>query len=149
MRKFILLFLVSILLAGCFFPRHSKDDLTFNVQNNCTYPVTTFYERENLTKFVDNLAPNSRAHYMEGHTRKENESYEEKKEEHFDTTKSKISIIYPDGHEEIFTLKEFAAKADAQTGKDGRGSWTLTLCPDNENPPPPGEMIRPSPPSSY
>ena len=149
MRKFILLFLVSILLAGCFFPRHGRDELYFIVQNNCTYPVTSFYERKNLSKIVDNLAPNSSSDYMTSYSRKHTESYEDKKKEHFDTTKNKIGIIYPDGHEEIFTLKEFAEKADKQMAQKGKAGWILTLCPDNENPPPPGEIIYPSPPSSY
>lgn len=118
MRKFILLFLVSILLAGCFFPRDSfHDELDFIVQNNCTYPVSSFYEWEDLSRFDQYVEPNSIAPYTRTDRRKPSEAYEDGIKRILDKAEDKIGIIYPDGHEEIFTLKEFAEKADTQMEK--------------------------------
>ena len=113
-----------------------------NVKNNCNYPVSVTYKsllskvsKENYLKIPPGFEYLGAGMLYVGC----NESEEEAIERCYsadESVQNNFHILYPGGCEEVLSSREFAAKADAQTGKDGRGSWTLTLCPDNENPPP-------------
>ena len=150
MREIIIFCFCCLLLSACCFDGR-MDSFEFIVKNNCNYTVSSIYKRplskitkEDYPKIPPGFETIDGGRFHIGCY----DDYEEIEKRH-NSFGNTIHILYPGGHEEILTTREFAAKADAQTGKEGRGFWTLTLCPDNENPPPPGEMIWPSPSSSY
>ena len=152
MKKIFFYLLFNFSLSACLLPEPKLDPLKFVIQNNCTYSISVAFLNYDVESIVEYKAvmPNSTFEDELLLARNSsNKTYTDNEKNFFIYSKSKVNIKYPNGRKDIFTMQEFAAKADAQTGKEGRGSWTLTLCPDNENPPPPGEMIWPSPSSSY
>ena len=118
----------------------------FVVENDCLYTVSVSYQFIDSEENYEIIPPGS-IFTMAGssHTR---ETQEKAEKRFFSSSKHKVHILYPDGYKETMEIKDFAAQADAQSGKEGKGFWTLTLCPDNENPPPPGEAIRRPPHSA-